>query len=89
MQEYIDKYGKEFLREILDIVIIDKRPFNNEEIRNLLLKHKLIKPSTKIIRCYHSSTDYAFHINIRNGRNTYILYMFIRKEELPELFKLL
>lgn len=54
---YIETYGKQPIREALDIILIAEGRMTNENARNWLLKHGLIKKSTKNIRCrYYGNT---------------------------------
>lgn len=51
---YIEKYGKQLIREVLDIILIAEGRVSNEKMRDLLIEHDIIKKSTKMIRSrYH------------------------------------
>lgn len=46
MEEYIQKYGKQFVKELLDIALIKKHS-SKEEVQELLIRHKVITKRSK------------------------------------------
>ncbi|HOJ95138.1 MAG TPA: hypothetical protein PK390_07845 [Fervidobacterium nodosum] len=88
MHEYIEKYGKEFIRDILDIIIIKENKVTDEDFRKILIKNKIIKPSTKFVyhTIYHSDILRNWYIIAENGRGTIILDLTFNDSELPILF---
>jgi len=88
MHEYIEKYGKEFIRDIFDIIIIKENKVTDEDFRKILIKNKIIKPSTKFIypTIYHSDVLCEWYVFAKNGRGTVILDLTFNDSELPILF---
>lgn len=50
MHYLIEKYGKPMMRELLDIIVIKQGKIDNADWRHFLIKHGVIKQSTKTIR---------------------------------------
>lgn len=89
---YIDKYGKEFLKDILNIIYIQKPKYiDNHEFRKLLIYYQIIKPTTKqiYVSLYHSHYNRSWNLIVKNGRGTYVVNIIIYDNELPEISKLL
>lgn len=51
---YIEKYGKQIIREVLDIILIAEGKVTPERMRQLLIDAGIIKRSTKMIRAIHN-----------------------------------
>jgi hypothetical protein len=88
MHEYIEKYGKEFIRDILDIIIIKENKITNEDFRKILIKNKIIKPSTRFVYPTICRSDILrkWYVIAQNGRGTVILNLTFNDSELPILF---
>lgn len=90
----IERYGKEFIKKLIDIVVICDRKNRkniNEKTREILIEHNIIKKTTKIINTTIIITyDKSYHIFIRNGRNQNIIEeITFQQEKLPEIMELL
>lgn len=100
--DLIQKHGKQLVEELLDLIIINNK-IDNSYLRSLLLKHKVIKPTTKTIvgnlyknkkRQYingrfQETDDMEYKLSIRNGKNQTILYLSLKQSNLPEVFNML
>lgn len=99
-KEYIKqqtlKYGKNFILEILDLMIIGYK-IKNEEMREILLKNKVIKPTTKTINYITSkhrqglqeTGDIKYGITIKNGRNQVIFNLYLTQSTIPEVLEMI
>lgn len=106
-KEYIKqqtlKYGKNFILEILDLMIIGYK-IKNEEMRELLLKNKVIKRTTKTINYTTSkhnnltfiqgqglqeTDDIEYGITIKNGRNQVIFNLHLTQSIIPEVLEMI
>lgn len=85
----IKGYDKEFIRELLDIIYFHDGKCSNENFRNILLRHKIIKPSTKHISVYimYSAIVNKWYFEARNGRNSIVLNLSISDDELQDIIK--
>ena len=54
---------------------------NNEELREMLLKYKFIKKTTRVIKLNILSSGSYFRVNIRNGKSRIIVGLNIYKGE--------
>lgn len=98
----IQNYGKQFVEELIDLTIINNK-IDNDYLRSLLLKHNVIKRSTKIITNnlyknkkrqyingrFQETDDMEYKLSIRNGKNQTILYLSLKQSNLPEVFNML
>lgn len=93
MISIIEKYGKQITKELLDIIII-KEKFNNNEVRDVLLKHNVIKKTTKTIdgyvyNCNGNTRNKKYTMNIRNGRGEVILNISFNELDIPTIINML
>jgi len=94
IEEIIQHYGKDFAQALVDEAVLGKQPnfttpYHSEKLRKLLLKHKLIKRSTKIIKACHNSALQGYFFRVTNGNGRSLVHIRIRDEELPEVAKVL
>ena len=89
MDVYIDMYGKDFMRDLLDIILISRGYVSNSRFREILIKNQLIKPTTKQIYCdiYYHEMHNKWNIQVKNGRGTTIIRFCIYDYEIPQLIK--
>ena len=80
---YIETYGKQAIREALDIILIAEGRMTNENARNWLLKHGLIKKSTRTVRCRYYGNEVrreyrpgVGHVNLENPYRNHNLQMY-------------
>ena len=59
MDYLIEKYGKELISNLIDMMIVDGT-FNEDNMRKLLIKNKVIKPTTKHIKTYFNYNNKRF-----------------------------
>jgi len=89
MHQIIKQYGKPFVEELLDILLIKRGEESSDYWRTFLLKYKLIKKSTKIIRSnvYHRTNygDVGWVVRLKNGRDQYIIGLVILDIDLPQI----
>lgn len=53
---YIEKYGKQLIREVLDIILIAEGKVTPERMRQLLIDAGIIKRSTKMVTARYGTT---------------------------------
>lgn len=97
-EEAVQKYGKQLITELVDIMIISQR-INNEDLRNLLIKHDVIKKSTKMITHHLSSREangrredgnwgsigVVHQITVYNGRSQKVFQFSFRQSEMEKI----
>jgi len=67
MYNLIQKHGKEFAKELFEMVMIEQH-LDNENAKELLLKYKIITKATKTIKAYYNHSVWnTNYINIKNG----------------------
>lgn len=102
IKRLINKCGKEFIKELIDLMIINKK-IDNNYLRSLLIKNNVIKKSTKFIRNiiysyeethyingkYTNTGDIIHELHIYNGRNQMILFVNLKQSMIPEVFDIL
>lgn len=80
----IEQYGYKFVKDLLDILLIEKK-VNSTKMRNIMIKHGIIKRTTKIIQpCSYHRNGY-YHIYARNGRNTIIFNLKLHEIEVQQI----
>lgn len=89
MNVYIDRYGKDFMRDLLNIILISRGHVSNSKFREILIKNQLIKPTTKQIYCviFYYEKYNRWDIRVKNGRGTMIIKFCIHDNEIPQLIK--
>ena len=85
MHPLIEQYGKEVLRDLMDMAIINEK-LDNQKVYDMLLKHKIITRNTKRINCSFRNTNYAFSLALYNSKR-YIVDIKIIKSDLPAFIK--
>lgn len=103
VKELVEEYGKQLIRELIDTWLICRRT-GGSDIRPILIKHKVIKPTTRMIitNVYRvdqtgrlpdgswGQTGEIFNrLYIKNGRNQHILNIEFNDSELPLVRELL
>lgn len=86
MHRLIEKYGKDMVGELLDIIII-KQKINNSDFRDFLIKYKIIKKTTKCIRVFIMKRDNEYSITAKNGRHTTVMYHVITKTDINQIME--
>lgn len=101
IESLVQKHGKQLIKELIDTAIISKN-LNSTQTRNLFLEHKVIKPSTKIIRAEYShweeesrmpngswgkTGDVTNRIYIRNGNGKQLFYISFKTSQLPQILE--
>jgi hypothetical protein len=104
IQELIQKYGKQAIKELVDMMIIYDS-IKDTDIQPILVKHKIITNRTKIIRVnlwkqqgyygynerheYIKYNGYKYTLSIKNGRGTQIIYIAFFEHQIPEILEAL
>ncbi len=88
IEALVQKYGKPLIEELFDMMVIGGK-VSNDYMRNLLLKHKVIKRSTKMIHSFVNSTSYNKVLYVRNGKNQNIISIRIDNHKIPEVMSML
>ena len=87
MGDSIKDYPKPFIRDVIDMMVISKK-VDNEVIRELMIKHKMITKSTKTINAHlnvsNHRTDYQ-SLLVKNGRNHCLVYFSFKLNELDKI----
>ena len=95
IQRYIEQYGKEVVEFFVDeLMFMNEKGMINKDYRDFLVKHKVIKKSTKtargsLVKYVSGTRRKTYAITIRNGRNERIFNMNFSDDELPEIIKML
>lgn len=104
MKDLIQKYGKQLIKELLDLMIISRR-VDSESLRLTLIKYGVIKKTTKSLKAYFSRyqesgklpngkwgmiNDWENKLAIKNGRNQYVFPIIkFNDSELPKILEVL
>ncbi len=89
IKKYIDYYGKDFVEALIDQMVLTNEKFKTKDLRDLCLKHKVIKPSTKTVRGCFSNHNHNLHVlDIKNGRNETIIRISFNESEIPYIVEL-
>jgi len=86
MHPIVEKYGKQLIKELLDIIFITKK-IESEVAYNLLLKHKIITRRTKTVYGYIYKGYNNNRIYFTNSRGKYILDVRILDEDMPKVLE--
>lgn len=100
MNHYIQTYGKQLIKELMDIMCINKN-ITSDTARDLLIKYNIISKRTKIVNTYFCIDDVygrvdgrwdktgekQYKLNIKNGRGTSVLYFIFKDSEIPSLLE--
>jgi len=71
---FIEKYGTQPAQELLDFIFIKQCIVKSrDDARNMLIRWKAVKKTTKYVYNYSWIADSRIRIRFRNGRNDYIL----------------
>lgn len=102
IESLVQKYGKQLISELISMAVINRK-INQDYTRKLLIKHGVIKRSTKVIRgrVYINKTygyvnnvwtnlGYdSYTVDIRNGRNKIIIHFIFTDKDLPHIMEVL
>lgn len=93
MHPLVKKYGKQFMKDLLDMIFITKNSYINIrrfDVRDFMLKHKLITRNTKTALCKiskHRNDYYTYYVDVYNGRNTNILHIQFPEKEISQILE--
>lgn len=83
---FIETYGTQAAQELLDFAFIKKCKINTEEARNLMLRWKVIKKSTKYVYNYSFLyEDGRIQITFQNGRGWDLMRFQIKPSDIESL----
>jgi hypothetical protein len=87
-KQMIDRYGKEFIKYMLDCFVI-KKQLDNDKLRQLLINNGTITNRTSAVRGTTYKSDYSKYngISIYNKRNSKIVDFVIYDKDIPELLE--
>ena len=87
MHELIKQFGKPFASELIGILMINKGELEMDRWRSFLLKHGLIKKTTKIIRAnvFYRGMCNEWYVRLRNGRGNYIIYIVVTDNDMKQI----
>lgn len=95
IKSLIDKYGKQVITELIDLIFI-KEKINNDYLRSLLIENNVIKKTTKIVdgvltkhRDNQNPSDPLYIFCIYNGKSQTILHFSLKQSIIPEIFAML
>jgi hypothetical protein len=91
MNHYVQTYGKQLIKELMDNMIINNG-ISDERARELLIKYGLISKRTKFIYAHCSkwvspkqNTFYTLDVN--NGRGQNVLHFSFQESDIPQLLE--
>ncbi len=93
MHPLVKKYGKQFMKDLLDMIFITKNSYINIrrfDVRDFMLKYKLITRNTKTALCKiskHRNYHYTYYVDVYNGRNTNILHIQFPETEISQILE--
>lgn len=102
IENLVQKYGKQLISELISMAVINKK-INEDYTRKLLIKHGVIKRSTKVIRgrvyikevlgyvdnVWTNLGYNSYTVHIHNGLNTAIIYFTFTDKDLPHIMEVL